>query len=96
VIRNYENVLKLNPGNPSARAKLAELLDKSGDTDKAAEHWAIAAENFLAKGDLKRCLEIAERLLRLNPEDAAMRDLRSRAQVQRDSLRLIDGAISNL
>ena len=95
VIRNYENVLKLNPNNVAARVKLAELLEKAGDQKEADLHWSEAAECFLTRGDLDRCIDICSNFLERHPEDPKMRERYSKALVQRDSLRAIDGALAD-
>ena len=95
LIRNYENVLKLNPSNPTARAKLADLLERDGRAGEADPHWKRAAREFFEKGDLERCIEISETLLKRHPDDTDIRDRLSKAKVQRDSLRMIDGALAD-
>ena len=86
-------MLNLNGRNPVARAKLAELLEKTGEFEDAAEQWRLAAEQFLEKGDHSSCIDIVERLLRTRTDDTELRDLLSQAQVQRDSLRVLDGML---
>jgi tetratricopeptide (TPR) repeat protein len=93
LIRNYENVLKLNAKNPTANAKLAELLERIGDQEQADAHWRHAAAQFLEKGEIERCIEIGEKLERRHPEDSRIREILSSARVHRDSLRAIDGAL---
>lgn len=95
VIRNYENILKLNPKNPQAHTKLAQVLQNCGDQSAADRHWAQAAAFYFEKGDLKRCIGISEDYLKRHPDDARVRERLSRALVQLDSLRVIDGALSD-
>ena len=93
IIRNYENVLRLNPNNPTARIKLAELHEQLGDQGRADEHWIEAAHSLLTRGDLDRVIQICEYCQQRMPDDGRLRDILSNAMVQRDSLRAIDGVI---
>lgn len=93
IVHNYEQALRLNPHNGPTRVKLAEIYDQAGEPDKANEHWRLACETFLHKSKLDRAIEIAEMLLKRNPDDPAVRDLLTRANVQLESLRTIDGLI---
>jgi tetratricopeptide (TPR) repeat protein len=95
LIRNYENVIKLNDRNPVARVKLAELLDHAGDTGGARHHWHCAAQQFLEKGELDRCIEICDRLLQRYPDETDVRQILIKARVKRDSLDAIDGVLSD-
>ena len=93
VIRNYENVLRLNPNNPTAHVKLAELFEQIGDLARADSEWALAAESLFSMGNLDQCIAISERYLERHPEDACFRERLARALLQRDSLRAIDKAL---
>lgn len=93
VIRNYENILMLNPNNPSVRIKLAEVLERAGQRERAETEWVMAGDNYLAKGEVTRGIEIYEQCLTRRPNDTGLRERLSRATLQRDSLRAIDGAL---
>ncbi len=95
LIRNYENILRLNTRNPAARAKLAELMERAGQHEEADRHWLAAAEDYVQKGNLERALEICGHQIERHPDDPRMREMQSRIMVQRDSMRIIDGALSD-
>ncbi len=92
-IRNYENILKLNPENPAVRAKLAELIAKTGRMKEADEQWAQAANDFFNRGELNRCIEILDELLGRHPDDARLRERLSRAVLKRESMNAIGSVV---
>jgi tetratricopeptide (TPR) repeat protein len=94
LVRNYENVLSLNPNNWPARSKLAELLEQNGKPNQADKHWRLAAETCFHKAELDRCIEFCRHYLNRQHQDNEMQELLSKATVQRDSMRTIDGALS--
>lgn len=92
-IRNYENILKLNPENPMVRAKLAELIQQTGNKAQADEHWLRAANDFLNRGDLERAIEIYTELAERRPDDAEIKKQMQKAMLKRDSLNVIEDAL---
>jgi tetratricopeptide (TPR) repeat protein len=94
-IREYENILKLNPDNPTVRSKLAELIAKTGRMKEADEQWAQAARDFMAKGHIDRGVEILQELVQRYPEDGRLRERLSRAVLKRESLDAI-GSVADI
>lgn len=92
-LRNYGNILKLNPGNPSVRSKLAELLQRAGRAEDADVQWARAAEDFLGRGDAARSVNIYEKLCERSPENATYREGLNKAVLKRDSLKALESVI---
>lgn len=94
MIRNYENILKLNPENPHVRDKLARQLARTGRMKEADDQWAQAAVDFFNKGEFDKCIEILEELVGRHPEDARLRERLSRALLQRESMNAL-GSIAD-
>lgn len=94
-IRNFENILKLNPENPQVRAKLADLLVKNNRQSEADLHWTQAAEDFFIRGDFQRASDIFHDLLTRHPKDAHLRERLSKTKLQLDSLNAIDRVLNS-
>ena len=82
------------PDAETVAGHLAELLQRAGQQEEADRHWGTAAEDYIQKGDLERALEIYRLQIERHPDDTRLRELQSRIMVQRDSMRIIDGALS--
>ncbi|MCX7045676.1 MAG: tetratricopeptide repeat protein [Candidatus Sumerlaeota bacterium] len=61
-VESYLNVLKVNPDAYDSRMRLAELYDQLGQEDEAFEHWRLASETLMQRGETLRAVEILERL----------------------------------
>ena len=61
-------ILKLDPENPSAQVRMAELCVREGNGEKAHEWLIEAGAAFWRRGDVNGAMEANQRALALNPE----------------------------
>jgi len=82
--------------SPILHAQLAEGYERLGFSDKAYQEWDSAADLYMEAGEIQPCIEICQRMLRRNPQDKQMRRRLMVAEAQKDSLKIIDGALSEI
>jgi len=61
-------ILKLDPENPSAQVRMAELCVHEGEGDKAHEWLIEAGAAFWHKGDVNAAIDANHRALAINPD----------------------------
>ncbi|MEQ8822420.1 MAG: tetratricopeptide repeat protein [Sumerlaeia bacterium] len=93
VIRNYRDIIAINPQNAQARVKLADLLVQTGQQDDANEELTFAADAFFRKGDMNQCVDICERVLDASPANQKVRLLLKQALNKRDAMKALESAI---
>jgi tetratricopeptide (TPR) repeat protein len=62
-------ILELNPDQPAARIRYAELAAQAGETDQAVVEFREAANLLKAQGRTDEFIRVAERILYYQPDD---------------------------
>ena len=65
----YLQVSRLRPNDPLPVEKVAQIYERMGSLDPAAQASLRAAELYLKKRDVKKAIENWERVTRLNPDN---------------------------
>lgn len=73
LVPEYESYVSSNPGDSTARTEFAEILVQCGRKDKAKEQLLAVLDEAEGLGEQERALQIRERLLDLEPENARLR-----------------------
>ncbi|HVP51185.1 MAG TPA: tetratricopeptide repeat protein [Terriglobales bacterium] len=68
----YKKLTKLSPGATDCLLKLAELYSQQGLYNDARAQYLSVADRFLRSGDNQQASSIFQKLLELDPENAAM------------------------
>ncbi len=92
-IKNYKAILELNPENAIARCKLADIFDQLNQPNEAYAQRSQAAQVLINKGELDKGIDLCEKQLQVNPNDAEIRQILNNAVLQRDSFKAIESAI---
>jgi tetratricopeptide (TPR) repeat protein len=66
----YQKAAKVMPEDPLPLEKIAQLCERMGNLDLAAQASLRAAELYLKNRDVQKAIENWERVTRLNPENA--------------------------
>ena len=69
----YQKAARLNPNDPIPLEKVAQLSERMGNLDLAAQAALRAAELYLKSRDANKAIENWERVIRLNPESLPAR-----------------------
>lgn len=69
----YQKAARLNPNDPIPLEKVAQLSERMGNLDLAAQAALRAAELYLKSHDANKAIENWERVIRLNPESLPAR-----------------------
>jgi tetratricopeptide (TPR) repeat protein len=69
----YKKLTKLNPQALESIAKLAELYTQQGLYNDARSQYVLVADQYLRSGDNEQAVGIFQKILELDPENAAMR-----------------------
>ncbi len=69
----YKKLTKLNPQALEAVSKLAELYTQQGLYNDARSQYVLVADQHLRGGDNEAAVSIFQKILELDPENAAMR-----------------------
>lgn len=93
VIRNYLDILSMNPQNANVRIKLADLYAQKNDAEKMLEQLRLASETLLQKGDLNNTITVCERILKIAPTDQKVRLRLKQAFNKRDAFKALESAI---
>lgn len=72
-LRCYQKAARLNPNDPIPLEKVAQLSERMGNLDLAAQAALRAAELYLKVRDANKAIENWERVIRLNPESLPAR-----------------------
>ncbi len=67
-IEAFKSILKLDPGNLQAHAKLAEILARKGVTSEAVPHFMEVGAVFVKNRLYKKAQEIYQKVLELDPK----------------------------
>jgi tetratricopeptide (TPR) repeat protein len=67
--RTYEILLELNPKDMKCRMKMAELLQKAGEVDRAVDEFNTVAEFHISKNQLDMAREILDRAKEMKPDE---------------------------
>ncbi|HEX7598575.1 MAG TPA: tetratricopeptide repeat protein [Polyangia bacterium] len=65
-------ILELNPEQPAARIRFAELAAQAGETDQSVAEFREAANLLKAQGRADEFIRVAERILYYQPEDLTL------------------------
>jgi len=71
----YRKIANLDPSNTANRMKLADLCLKEGFQEEAVEEFVKVAEAYVELGQSKEAEALAERILKLDPQNEAVRKL---------------------
>ncbi|HSA93393.1 MAG TPA: tetratricopeptide repeat protein [Terriglobales bacterium] len=69
----YKKLTKLNPSASEAILKLAELYTQQGLYNDARAQYVQVADRFMQSGESEQAAKIFQKILELDPENAAMR-----------------------
>ncbi|OPZ16300.1 MAG: photosystem I assembly protein Ycf3 [candidate division BRC1 bacterium ADurb.BinA364] len=92
----YQSMLRVNPENGIAHAKLAEILENLDRREEAMDEWRIASRIFTDRGEYQSAIDACNRVLKNAPNDQETRERMVKANLRLDSLRAIDSAISEI
>jgi tetratricopeptide (TPR) repeat protein len=93
-VANYRTILAANSQNAAMRLKLADVYQQMGRLPDMLEELGLAAETLLSRGELPQCVQVCERYLAMNPNDARMRRRLNEAVIKRDAMRALESSIS--
>jgi len=86
----YKQVLKLNPSQVEVNIKLAELHQQLGLMSEALQYLQGVAAHHEQKGDARASLEVLQKMVELDPENAGSRmklaDLMARQDLKREAV----------
>ena len=68
----FKKIYSLNPSDSSVNEKLADLYQRQGLTFEAAKHLNQLVQNYELQNDLAQASLYLERVVELNPSDAAL------------------------
>ncbi|MCB2156245.1 tetratricopeptide repeat protein [bacterium] len=93
VVRSYEDILAINPQNANVRVKIANLLEQLERPKQAFEHLLLASETLFQKGEVNLCIEVCERILKIDPTNQKIRVRLKQAYNKRDAFKALESAI---
>jgi len=96
MVRIWQSQLKMNDYNPRIHCQIAEACERLGQMERAYTEWDTASALFLDQGKAQMCIDVCQRILRRNPDDAKMRRRLTQAEAQNDSMRILDGALNDI
>lgn len=71
-IREYEQIVSLDPGDVNNRRKLAELLARDNRTAEAIEHFTAVAQYFVKNSFYLKAIAVYKQIQKLSPPDPAI------------------------
>jgi tetratricopeptide (TPR) repeat protein len=77
----YRKIANLDPSNTANRMKLADLCLKEGLQEEAVDEFVKVAEAYVGLGQAKEAEALAERILKLDPQNEAVRKLLGKPSV---------------
>jgi len=80
------------PQNAHARMRLALAYRGEGRSEEELEELVAASELFFKESELGDCIAACERALELDPDNAVVRERRSKAVLKRDAFTALEAA----